>query len=59
MQVFQSFNKRIKAYVKFKRLSNGRTTIMDVKEKNPSKPFKGIPINNKSSNKPRKQHKKK
>ena len=48
MPVFQSYNKRINAYVKGEVVSrkNGGKYFkaLDVKEKNPNQPFKGIPI---------------
>lgn len=43
MPIMQSYNKKIKAYVKFKKTSKG-TKIMNVKQQDPGKPFKGIPI---------------
>jgi len=42
--LFQKFNPRTKAYVKMKRLPSGKVKILDVKQKNENKPFKGIKI---------------
>ncbi len=41
--IYQSYNKRNKAYVKYKK-KKGRCKIMNVKERNPGKPFKGVKI---------------
>jgi hypothetical protein len=41
MPVFQVFNKRTNAWIKYKKYGK-KTKILDVKQKNPSKPFKGI-----------------
>lgn len=46
-RVFQTFNNRIKAYVKFKRFANGRTKVLNVKQKKKDVPFAGVPIVNK------------
>lgn len=40
--IFQAFNKRIGAWVKIKKMANGKTQILNVKQKEPTKPFKGI-----------------
>ena len=42
MPIIQKFNKRIGAYVKIKITSKG-SKILDVKQKNPKVPFKGVP----------------
>lgn len=41
---YQKFNKRNNAYVKYKKEKNGKCKIIDVKQKEPKKPFKGIQI---------------
>ena len=43
-QIFQSYNSKIKKYVKFKLKKGGLAKIIDVKQKNPTIPFKNIPI---------------
>lgn len=45
-KTFQAFNKKTDSWVKYK-VSNGRSTILDVKEKNKSVPFKGVKIRGK------------
>ena len=42
MEVFQSFNPRTKAWVKYEKMKNGRTKIVNVKQKNPGTPFAGV-----------------
>jgi len=44
--VFQSFNQKIGAWVKYKK-SNGETKILDVKERNDNKRFVNVPIKTK------------
>ena len=44
MPRFQKYNKKIDAFVMFDKAPNNKTLILDVKQKNPSKPFKGIKI---------------
>jgi len=39
---YQSYNKRSNAWVKYKKKDNGKTKILNTKQKEPSKPFKGI-----------------
>lgn len=46
MTVKQSYNGKINAYVKYKKTKKG-AKILNVKQKDPEKPFKGIPINKK------------
>jgi len=46
MPTYQTYNPRIKAYVKYKKIGN-RSRILDVKQKDPAKPFKGIPMSGK------------
>jgi len=46
MPTYQRFNNRIKAWVKFEFTKNG-IKFTDVKQKNPTKPFKGIPTKSK------------
>ena len=41
--IFQKFNKRSKRWVKFRKYSNGKCKILDVKQREPLKPFKDIP----------------
>jgi len=42
MPIYQSFNPKIKAWVKYHFGKNG-VEFTDVKQKEPQKPFKGIP----------------
>jgi hypothetical protein len=42
MPIYQSFNKRNKAWVKYEFTKNG-IKILNVKQTNPRKPFKGVP----------------
>ena len=44
MKTFQSFNPKKDAWVKYIKYKNGRTKIVNVKQKTPTKPFKGIKI---------------
>lgn len=41
MPIYQSYNKRTKAWVKYK-LYGKKSKILNVKQKNPTKPFKGV-----------------
>ncbi len=43
MPIFQAFNKRNKAWVKYKFTSRG-FKVLDVKQKNPKVRFKGVPV---------------
>ena len=47
MPVRQAYNKRNKAYVKYEFTKDLGFRVLDVKQKNPSKPFKGIKIRGK------------
>lgn len=40
----QVYNKRSGAYVKMKKMPSGRMKILNVKQQDPKKPFKGVPI---------------
>jgi len=42
MPIYQAYNSRNKAWVKYKLSSKGFKTL-DVKQREPRKPFKGIP----------------
>lgn len=42
MSIFQTFNKRTKAFVKIKVTKKG-SEILDVKQRNPRVPFKNVP----------------
>lgn len=42
MPEYQAFNKRIKAYVKYKFSKDKGFQVTNVKQKNPTKPFKGV-----------------
>lgn len=42
MPIYQAYNRRTKAWVKYKLTKSGFTPL-DVKQKLPMKPFKGIP----------------
>jgi hypothetical protein len=46
MPTYQTFNKKTGAYVKYK-LTNKGVKFTDVKQKEPKKPFKNIPIKGK------------
>lgn len=43
MPMYQKMNKKIGAYVMFEKY-NGKTKILNVKQREPMKPFKGIKI---------------
>ena len=43
MPIYQSFNNRINAWVKYK-FDNSGFKVLDVKQQNPTKPFKKTPI---------------
>ena len=43
MPYMQSYNKKNKSYVKMKK-KDGMCKIVDVKQKDPEKPFKGVKI---------------
>ena len=43
MPIYQSLNKKTKAWVKYSKYGN-KTKILDVKQKLPLKKFKGIPV---------------
>lgn len=45
MPVMQSWNARTKRWVKFEFTKKNGFKVLDVKEKDPTKPFKGIKIN--------------
>ena len=40
--IFQVYNKRINAWVKMRKFASGKTKILNVKQRDPKKPFKGI-----------------
>jgi hypothetical protein len=40
MKIKQSYNNRINAWIKYKKHSNGKTEILQVKKREPQKPFK-------------------
>lgn len=40
--IFQVYNKRINAWVKMRKFASGKTKILNVKQQEPKKPFKGI-----------------
>jgi len=40
----QAYNKKTKAYVKFEKMADGTTKFIDVKQKEPKKPFKGVKV---------------
>lgn len=44
--MYQVYNKRTNAWVKMK-MVKGRPRITNVKQSNPTKPFKGVPIKRK------------
>jgi len=41
---YQTYNKKNKAYVMYEKKPTGKCKILNVKQKEPSKPFKGIKI---------------
>jgi len=43
MPVYQAYNGRIKAWVKYHFVKDGRVEILNVKQREPKKPFKGVP----------------
>ena len=43
MPIYQAYNRRIKSFVKYEFDKRG-FKVIDVKQKNPIKPFSGIPI---------------
>ena len=43
MKIYQVFNAHKGAYIKIKQTNKG-SQIMNVKQKEPAKPFKGIPV---------------
>lgn len=48
MGVYQVYNKKTKAYVKIRSYKGKKLDkIMNVKQKNPNEPFKGVMIKNK------------
>lgn len=51
MVILQAFNKRTKAWVKFEFIKGGKAKFLDVKQRNPSIPFKGIKISKKKGRK--------
>ena len=42
MPIYQAFNKRTKAWVKYEFTKKG-WKVLDVKQREPTKPFKGVP----------------
>ena len=46
-KTFQSFNKRIKAWVKYKKETNGKYKILNTKQNKPRVPFTGVPVKTK------------
>ena len=40
-KTYQTYNKKTKAWIKYKKTNKG-TEILDMKQKEPKKPFKGI-----------------
>ena len=44
MPIRQAYNKKIKAFVKYDFAKDTGFRVLDVKQKKPSKPFKGIKI---------------
>lgn len=46
-KIFQSYNNKIDKWVKFKILPSGKAKIMDVKQKNPTSKFRGVPVRKK------------
>ena len=44
VRYYQSFNNRTNAWVKYKIKSDGKSEIVNVKQKEPTKKFKGVQI---------------
>ena len=42
MPIYQAYNKKIKAWVKYHFVKGGKAKFTDVKQREPAKPFKGI-----------------
>ena len=42
MPILQTFNKKTNAWVKFKFVKGGKVKFLDVKQRQPAVPFKGI-----------------
>jgi len=40
--IFQVYNKRIGAWVKMRKYANGKTKILNVKQREPKKCFQGV-----------------
>ena len=43
MPIYQAFNPKIKAWVKYHFVKGGKAKFTDVKQREPQKPFKNIP----------------
>lgn len=43
-KVYQSFNNRINAWVKYRVMDDGRTRILNTKQSNPTDKFKGVRV---------------
>ena len=43
MPIYQSYNALTKRWVKYKHGKDGQVKILDVKQREPQKPFKGVP----------------
>lgn len=44
MPIYQAWNQRNKAYIKYHFKKDGKIEWLDVKQREPTKPFKGIKI---------------
>lgn len=42
--IAQSFNNKSNAWVKIKKFPDGKTKIINVKQRNPTKKFKGVKV---------------
>lgn len=40
--IYQKYNKKIDAWVKLEKMPSGQTRIINVKQREPLKPFKGV-----------------
>jgi len=47
MAIMQSYNNKINAWVKYKKLQGKPPMIMNVKEREPTKKFMGVPVKRK------------
>jgi len=46
MKVYQSWNSKAGAWVKYRKYANGRCVITDIKQRDKKTPFSGVPKKN-------------